>query len=107
VAAALEASLTVIADEPKRRERLLSRARYLRARLDKPGMSQVIPIVIGENQRSVAIARELQQAGFDVRAIRPPTVPAGTARLRISVNQGLSESILDQLVDALHTAIEP
>jgi 8-amino-7-oxononanoate synthase len=70
-------------------------------------MSQVIPIVIGENQRSVAVARELQQAGFDVRAIRPPTVPAGTARLRISVNQGLSESILDQLVDALHTAIEP
>ena len=87
-AAALEASLEVIATEPDRRERLLARARYLRAQMGLAGDSPIIPIIIGENERAVKVARELQAAGFDVRAIRPPTVPAGTARLRVTVNQG-------------------
>jgi len=63
--------------------------------------SAIIPVIIGENERAVAIAAELQQAGFDVRAIRPPAVPAGTARLRISVNAGLSEETLDRFVETL------
>jgi 8-amino-7-oxononanoate synthase len=58
-------------------------------------------VIIGENQRAVAVAAALQQAGFDVRAIRPPTVPQGTARLRISINAGLSEEILDRFVGHL------
>jgi 8-amino-7-oxononanoate synthase len=78
IAAALEASLEVIANEPERRDRLLARARHLRERLGLAGDSPIIPIIIGENERAVAVARELQAAGFDVRAIRPPTVPAGT-----------------------------
>ena len=41
--------------------------------------------MLGENERAVAVAEQLRAAGFGVRAIRPPTVPAGTARLRISV----------------------
>jgi 8-amino-7-oxononanoate synthase len=104
VAAALEASLEVMADEPERRERLLARARYLRERLGLAGDSPIIPIIIGENERAVAVARELQAAGFDVRAIRPPTVPAGTARLRVTVNQGLSEELLDRFVGVLAAA---
>jgi 8-amino-7-oxononanoate synthase len=106
VAAALGASLAVIAAEPDRRERLLSRARYLRARLGYAGASQIISIVIGDNQRAMAVARELQRAGFDVRAIRPPSVPPGTARLRVAVNEGLTEGVLDQFVDAL-AALKP
>src|SRR5579863_872455 len=101
IAAALAASLEVIADEPERRERLLARARYLRERLGLTGDSPIIPIIIGENERAVAVARELQAAGFDVRAIRPPTVPVGTARLRITVNQGLSEEVLDRFAAVL------
>jgi 8-amino-7-oxononanoate synthase len=101
IAAALEASLEVIADEPERRLRLLERGRYLRERMGLSGDSPIIPIVIGENERAVAVARELQAAGFDVRAIRPPTVPVGTARLRVTVNQGLSEEMLDGFVAAL------
>jgi 8-amino-7-oxononanoate synthase len=104
VAAALEASLEVIVNEPERRERLLARARYLRKRLGLAGDSPIIPIIVGENERAVAVARALQAEGFDVRAIRPPTVPAGTARLRVTVNQGLREEVLDRFVDALAAA---
>jgi len=66
--------------------------------------SPIIPVIIGENERAVAIAAALQRTGFDVRAIRPPTVPPGTARLRVSVNAGLSEEILDRFVEKLCAA---
>jgi 8-amino-7-oxononanoate synthase len=107
VAAALEASLDVIDAEPERRSRVRFLARYLRDRLRDagipvaPGDSPIIPVILGENNRAMAIAAELQQAGFDIRAIRPPTVAPGTARLRISVNVGLSENILDRFVEKL------
>jgi len=104
IAAALEASLELIADEPARRERLLARARYLRRRLGLAGDSPIVPVILGENERAVAVARELQSAGFDIRAIRPPTVPPGTARLRVAVNQGLSEEVLERFVTALENA---
>jgi len=107
IAAALNASLDVIAAEPERRERVRFLARYLRERLTEAGIavpagdSPIIPVIIGENERAVAVAAALQHAGFDVRAIRPPTVPQGTARLRISVNAGLSEQILERFVENL------
>jgi len=104
VAAALEASLEVIVNEPERRERLLARSRYLRKRLGLAGDSPIIPIILGENERAVAVAGALQAEGFDVRAIRPPTVPKGTARLRVTVNQGLSEEVLDRFVEVLAAA---
>ena len=104
VAAALAASLEVIANEPERRERLLALASYLRKRLGLEGDSPIVPVIIGENERAVVVASELQAAGFDVRAIRPPTVPAGTARLRITVNQELGEEALDRFVEALAIA---
>lgn len=112
LADALEASLTLVAEEPERRERVIARAAYLRARLraagiDVPaGVSQIIPILIGDNDRAVAVARQLQADGFDVRAIRPPTVPAGTARLRVSVNAALPERTLDDFVQAVAVALK-
>jgi len=111
LADALDASLTIAAEEPERRERLLVRAAYLRARLTSAGIgtgdsrSQILPVFIGENDRAVAVARAIQAEGFDVRAIRPPSVPAGTARLRVSVNAGLSEATLDRFVDVLAVAL--
>lgn len=104
IAAALDASLDVIAAEPERREQLLANAARLRSRLEIPGESQIIPVILGENERAVAVAAELQARGFDVRAIRPPTVPDGTARLRISVNASLSEDTLDRFAEAFHSA---
>lgn len=47
--------------------------------------SQIVPVIVGEDVRTMAVAATLQEAGFDVRGIRPPTVPAGTSRLRISL----------------------
>jgi 8-amino-7-oxononanoate synthase len=111
VAYAISASLAIVAREPEPRLRLLDRAAYLRRRLaaagiDAPaGSSQIIPILLGDNDRAVAVAKDLQTAGFDVRAIRPPSVPRGTARLRVSVNAGLAEATIDRFVDALARAL--
>ena len=105
LAAAIEASLEVVAAEPERRQRLLNRARYLRARLGVPGGSQIVPVIVGANQRAARVAAEIQAAGFDVRAIRPPTVPEGTARLRVSVNCEVSEETLDRFAEVLERAL--
>lgn len=113
VAPALEASLEIVEGEPERRELLFLRARQLRARLAElgipvaPGRSQIIPILIGDNERALSIAEMLQAQGFDVRAIRPPTVPDGTARLRISVNVGLSDDTIQRFAMALAAAMVP
>ena len=62
------------------------------------GDSQIVPLIIGEDADAVAKASDYQEKGFLVFAIRPPTVPLGTSRLRFSLNAALDESILDNLV---------
>jgi 8-amino-7-oxononanoate synthase len=112
LADALDASLTVIATEPERRERLASRVRRVRDRLSRAGVavsaqgSQIIPVAIGDNGRAVAAALALQADGFDVRAIRPPSVPPGTARLRVAVNAGLSDDAIDRFTVSLTAALK-
>jgi 8-amino-7-oxononanoate synthase len=111
VAAALDASLDLIEREPERRETLRARAAMLRERLMLAGIqvaeagSHIIPVIIGDNDRAVAVADTLQADGFDVRAIRPPTVAPGTARLRIAVNISIPEHELLRFVDALVSAL--
>ena len=112
LADALDASLTVIATEPERREQLTSRVHLVRDRLSRAGFavsaqgSQIIPVTIGDNDRAVAAARALQADGFDVRAIRPPSVPPGTARLRVSVNAGLSDDVIERFAVSLVAALK-
>jgi 8-amino-7-oxononanoate synthase len=65
-----------------------------------------VPIVIGDNDRAVAVARSLQAEGYDVRAIRPPSVPAGTARLRVAVHAGLDSETLERFVNALSAVLD-
>jgi len=107
VAAALSASLDVIAAEPERRLRLATRVARLHDALEAHGLvfpcarSHIVPIVIGDNVRALAAAAALQAHGFDVRAIRPPSVPQGTARLRISINAGLDDDTIDRFASAL------
>ena len=112
LAAALEAALDAVVAEPERRQRLHARVGFLRTKLAEigiplsPDASQIIPVVVGENEEAVRLAVALQHRGFDVRAIRPPSVPVGTARLRISLNTGLSESDLERFVGALQQCLE-
>ena len=111
LADALEASLTIVEREPERRERLLETAARLRARLIAaglpvpPGRSQIVPVMIGDNVEAARIAGRLQREGFDLRAIRPPSVPAGTARLRLAVNAALTPDAQDRLVEVLTGAM--
>jgi len=106
VVAALEASLDLIEQEPERRRRVLENANHLRSCLRIEGESQIIPVHIGSNEMAMTVAGELQRAGYDVRAIRPPSVPPGTARLRVCVNADLTRAILDSFAEALAAALQ-
>ena len=112
MAYALEESLRVVQEEPERREHVRALATHLRVELVAAGFdaaltnSQIVPIRMGSNDAALAVAASLQQDGFDVRAIRPPTVPPGTARLRVSINAGLDQPTIDRFVAGLVTAVE-
>ncbi|WGT51546.1 8-amino-7-oxononanoate synthase [Thioclava nitratireducens] len=70
--------------------------------LDHHG-SQIIPLIVGEDHAATRLAQGLQAAGLDLRAVRPPTVPKGTARLRISLTGGLQPRDIDTLFGTLST----
>jgi len=70
-----------------------------------PPTSQILPILLGEDARAMRVAAALQAAGFDVRGIRPPTVPRGTARLRISLTLNIDAARIAQLGAALQAAL--
>jgi 7-keto-8-aminopelargonate synthetase-like enzyme len=69
------------------------------------GAGPIVPLLLGDNALALAAAERLAALGFDVRAIRPPTVPPGTARLRVSVHADHSEAEIDALAAALADAL--
>lgn len=105
-AAALE-SLRILEAEPERRARLQGHIQHFRegARQRKlpvmPSVTAIQPLVIGDERRTLALSAALFEAGYWVVAIRPPTVPAGTARLRITLSAAHSAGQVDGLLDAL------
>jgi 8-amino-7-oxononanoate synthase len=111
VAAALIEALKIVEQEPNRRAKLLSLSKFLRESLIENDIavstenSQIIPVIIGASEKAVLVALKLQAVGFDVRAIRPPTVAEGTARLRISLNSNLDEKVLFRFVENLKTVL--
>jgi len=95
--------LDVIRDEPWRGEKALAMAALFREKMKGiadtgQSDSQIVPVICGSDQRAMMAAKACQDAGFDIRAIRPPTVPAGSARLRIAFNAGIEE---DQVMDLI------
>ena len=99
---ALNAGLDVIAREPERRKDVHRKSRLLRGALRSEGVktggdSMIVPVMAGANETAIELQSGLGAAGFDVRAIRPPTVPAGTARLRVTVRYPVSDADLLRL----------
>ncbi|CDX16820.1 8-amino-7-oxononanoate synthase [Mesorhizobium sp. ORS 3324] len=105
MAVAAATALDIVADEPDRRDRLARLVALAGKRAENLGLpasgSQILPIIVGDNARAMALAEHLQSRGFDVRGIRPPTVPEGTARLRISLTLNVGEDDVSALFDAL------
>ena len=112
-AASLEA-LRIAEVESWRRDAVRERARRLRERLldagrEIPGAADghIVPVVIGDPLRTMAVVAEMRRRGFLVGGVRPPTVPAGTSRLRISVCAvhplELVDALAANLLDVLHT----
>jgi 8-amino-7-oxononanoate synthase len=96
--------------DPAARRRLHENAALFRSELSRHGIAAggsqyVIPVVLGDDSRAVAAGTRLQEGGFDVRAIRPPSVPPGTARLRISVHADHEPPTLVQLAAAVADAV--
>lgn len=110
-AAAAEAALAIIRTERDLGPRLLRNAARFREKLAALGVpvgesrSQVIPVVLGENRRTLQVADELGQTGIMAAAIRPPTVPEGAARLRLSVTLAHTTDELDEAAEAIARAI--
>ncbi|TXM71593.1 aminotransferase class I/II-fold pyridoxal phosphate-dependent enzyme [Methylobacterium sp. WL69] len=101
VAAAL-AALEIVEAEPDRAARPLALARRFTARLGLPeAQSPIVPIHVGEAPAALALSASLEARGFLVVAIRPPTVPAGTARLRVAFSAAHGEAQVDGLADAI------
>jgi len=101
-AAAALAALTVMEREPQMCARPLARARAFTSRLNLPdAQSAIVPVVLGDADRAMAASKALEQDGFLVIAIRPPTVPAGTARLRVTFTAAHSDADVARLADAV------
>jgi 8-amino-7-oxononanoate synthase len=111
VAAATRAALRVAEREPWRREKVHALTIRFRTRAQSLGMplsastTPIQPVVVGEAARALEVSAALEHAGFLVTAIRPPTVPAGSARLRVTLSASHSEADVDALVEALHHAL--
>jgi 8-amino-7-oxononanoate synthase len=103
-AAAAIAALDVMAREPGRIVAPIARARRLTTALNlPPAESAVVPIILGQAETALAAARDLETQGLLVVPIRPPTVPAGTARLRLA----FSSEHTDEQIDRLSEAVRP
>ncbi len=111
MAAACRAALGLMQDDGLRArlDALIAGAGVLFA--DRLGVaatgSQIVPVILGKDARAMSVAAALQAQGFDVRGIRPPTVPAGTARLRVSLTLNVGMTEVEALVAALEPLVRP
>ena len=110
-AVAVSTALDLVETDIRRREQLRRLIAFANQKVEqlfgmKGSGSQIIPFIVGDDKQALRVAKAMQEAGFDVRAIRPPTVPEGTARLRISITLNVSESEISIFFDTLHEVME-
>lgn len=106
MAVAVQEALLILQEEPERQQRLANLVAHAHRGIklcgrSSPSNSQIVPYIVGDNARAMRLASALQARGFDIRGVRPPTVPAGTARLRISLTLNVSEGDVSDMLDAL------
>ena len=112
VAAATRAALQVLREEPWRRTRVHELTARFRANAARRGIAllasstPIQPIVIGDAPGALRVSEQLRAAGFWVTAIRPPTVPEGTARLRVTLSAAHRDEDVDALTTALASALD-
>ena len=109
VVAAARCALTIVEQEPWRRERVFRAARTLRTRLriEPSEGGPILPLILGCSARTLKLSAWLREHGLLVPAIRPPTVPDGTARLRITVTASHTDQELDRLATLLLETAKP
>lgn len=105
-AVAVREALLILQQEPERQKSLDRLVAFTHRQISvrfgrSPSDSQIVPYIVGDNSRVMWLASALQSRGFDIRGIRPPTVPAGTARLRMSVTLNVEEDDVRAMLDAL------
>lgn len=110
-AALVRAALRDLAEVPARRQVAWDKIEFAHseaARLCglKGFESQILPVVLGEDTLCMEVASALQGQGFDIRGVRPPTVPRGTARLRISITGGPGKPEITEMFEALAIELE-
>jgi 8-amino-7-oxononanoate synthase len=112
ICAAAEQAIEIIEAEPERRHRLFESAEHFRAGLLGAGIPTVsaargpiVPILLQTPERAMQVAKVLEQNGFLVGAIRPPTVPPGTSRLRITISCGHKREDINRLLKAVKAAL--
>ncbi len=109
--AAARAALTLVIEEPERRTALQRNAQRLRKGLadhgisTEPSTTQIVPVQIGENDRTMALCERLLERGFFAQGIRHPSVPEGTARLRVTPMATHREAEIDAFVEALSSEL--
>ena len=105
IGAALEA-LTIVKNEPLVVEQLNENTAYMANKLQSMGIecddeTPIFPIIVGDNERALSLAHELEARGIIITAIRPPTVPVGESRLRMTVTAAHSQEQLDYVANTL------
>ena len=109
VLGAIEAALEIVAREPERRHYLLDEAENFRRGLMQAGLdtlgseTQIVPVLVGDNGRTLEFAARLRQQGLMAVALRPPTVPPGQARVRFSLSAAHSREDLSRALETIIT----
>jgi 8-amino-7-oxononanoate synthase len=113
VLGAIDAALDLAPGMDKERDHVASLARRFRAGASALGLdtgastTQIVPVIVGSPEAAIAMSGRLREAGIWATSIRPPTVPAGTARLRLAFTAAHQDSDIDALLDVLSSAGTP
>nr|CAM75420.1 8-amino-7-oxononanoate synthase [Magnetospirillum gryphiswaldense MSR-1] len=107
VLGAMDAAIDLVPTLTSHRARLQAMAQRLRLRLNDAGLdtghstTQIVPVILGDEDRTLKVAARLEELGFLGIAIRPPTVPPGSSRIRFALSAGHAEEDVERLADAI------